>query len=95
MIERLALLGVAIAVMIAILRPRYAFKVSVADGRAQLKSGEVPQRFVDEVSSILASNGVNKATVAGVRFAGHTRLQFSRGVPETCRQRVRNTWCTY
>jgi Protein of unknown function (DUF3634) len=74
------------------LRPRSVFVVRVIDGVPRVARGQVTREFLREIGDACARNGVRRAEVRGVADGRRINLVFSGGVPERCRQQLRNLW---
>lgn len=75
-------------------RPRPAFVIKVAGGRAVVSTGTVTPTFVRDVAEICARNQVDQAHVRGVVKGGRIVLDFSASLSPGCRQQIRNVWST-
>lgn len=96
MIIKLALAAFAVTVFVLLFRPRRPlFRIRFESGVARRASGEAPVGFLQDVEEICGKSGVRACVIRGEREADRVKLRFSSGVPEPCRQRLRNAWCTY
>jgi hypothetical protein len=57
--------------------------------------GKVSQAFVVELADVLQRHGVRRGSIYGVRRRGAVMLGFSRGIPQTARQALRNVWAMH
>jgi hypothetical protein len=73
-------------------RPRPLFVVRIEQGRPRVSRGKVTQAFLEEVRLACERHQVKGGTVTGVAQAQRIALGFSGGVPEPCRQQLRNIW---
>jgi hypothetical protein len=54
--------------------------------------GTVTRAFLQEVGDTCGRHGVSDAVVRGEVRGQRIALAFSRGMPEPCRQQLRNLW---
>ena len=73
-------------------QPRYHFVVRVEGETARTESGKVTATFLREVSEICREHGVRRGVVYGQLRRRQIVLSFSRGIPASCQQRLRNFW---
>ena len=57
-----------------------------------LTKGKVSQAFVAELAEVLQAQGVQRGSIIGVRRRGTVLLEFSRDIPNSVRQALRNVW---
>lgn len=87
------LLFVALLVTLVVLVPRWneLFLVSVRGGEVLLARGRCPTALLREIGEVVRRDGVQHATIRGVRDADAARLVVT-GVEEGTAQRLRNTF---
>jgi hypothetical protein len=90
LIGRLVVLALVAGALWLFLRPRYLFVIDVQDGQARLRKGKATFLFVREVEEIFRDQAVESGSVRGLAAGKGVVLRFSRQVPESCRQRIRN-----
>jgi hypothetical protein len=73
-------------------RPRPVFVVRIAGGEPRAVAGTVTPAFLALLREVAADHAVKAGEVCGRALGGRIRLEFSRQVPESARQRVRNWW---
>ena len=73
-------------------RPRDTFVIRIRDGVARPYRGQVTRSFVKEVGEVCRRHGVRHADVRGKAEGTRLVLAFSGGMPEPCRQQLRNIW---
>ena len=73
-------------------RPRYVFVVQIDRTRAWIAKGHITAAFVQEFESTCREAGIDRGWVAGVKRGRQTRLVFSKHIPTTTQQRLRNVW---
>jgi hypothetical protein len=91
----IAIVGCGMVVAVVVLlarRSRFVWVIEVHDGEVQIKSGEPPREFVDDVERICQDGDITEAVISGVREGRYTSLSFSRNVPKMQHQRFRNAW---
>jgi hypothetical protein len=88
----LFLIGLVAGVAWLVLRPRYLFVVRIEGGVPHIAKGMVTADFLRQVQMVCAEAGVTRAWVSGLRRGRRVRLAFSRGMPPSCRQQLRNLW---
>lgn len=87
---RWLLIVLAIVVVVFLLRRRYLFKIAVRHGEPRLL-GVIPGRSWPEVKDFLTSLSLpSGSTIVAHRDERRFRLSFSRDIPESARQRIRN-----
>jgi hypothetical protein len=74
------------------LQPRYRFMVSIEGGIARSTRGLVTPVFLRAVSDLCGREGVSHGWIGGVQRGGRTHLVFSRHIPPSCQQQLRNVW---
>jgi len=93
--EILIPLVVALAVMaFTVLRGRTLFVLAIQDdGRVQRRKGKPPPRCVGACQDVVRLNRLRSGEIKGVRRSGRVTLRFSRDIPQSARQAIRNV-CT-
>ena len=85
-------LGLAVWVFWLVLRPGCAFVVRFSGGGARAVKGVATRAFLERVREICSQYSVPRATVRGVIHGQRISLAFSRGIPPSGRQQLRNWW---
>jgi hypothetical protein len=89
----LLVLGAVIGwVLYTISRPRPVFVVRIRDGVARAARGQVTRVFLQDVAEACDRHGVRDGEVRGLTAGQRIGLVFSSGIPERCRQQIRNLW---
>jgi hypothetical protein len=88
----LVLIAVPAWAIWSVVRPRPAFVIRIAGGIPRISQGTVSREFVQEVSHACGRHGVRDAVVRGQVRGDRIALAFSGGIPEPCRQQLRNLW---
>jgi hypothetical protein len=90
----LALLVVLAVVVVSwqVTTRRRVFVIQIRKGVPFLKRGKVTQAFVVELADVLGRHGVRHGAIYGVPKAGRVALGFSRAIPPSVRQSLRNVW---
>jgi len=73
-------------------RPRSAFVIRIEGGVPRVAGGTVTRAFLQHVGQACGRHGVSHAVVRGVVRGQRIALVFSAGMPEPCRQQLRNLW---
>jgi Protein of unknown function (DUF3634) len=73
-------------------RPRPVFVVRIIDGVPRAARGQVTRGFLQDVAETCARHGVRRGSIRGVAAGRRINLVFSAGIPERCRQQIRNLW---
>jgi hypothetical protein len=86
-------LGLVIGwVLYTVCRPRPVFVVRIRDGVARAARGQVTRGFLHDVAEACARHGVRDGEVRGLAAGRRINLVFSSGIPDRCRQQIRNVW---
>lgn len=80
------------ALLFAARRKMVAFEIRIRDGEAILQTGLPPAPFLSDVQEIATRNGVERATVLGVRKGRRIQLLFHGSISKESQQQVRNAW---
>jgi hypothetical protein len=72
--------------------PPIVFVVRVVGGEPRAVRGKVSGPFLDAVAEMCRQHGITAGTVTGVAHGQRIALRFSSGIPEACRQQLRNWW---
>jgi Protein of unknown function (DUF3634) len=74
------------------IRPNAIFVVRIDDGVPRVVRGQVTRAFAQEVGEVCRRHEIRRGEVRG-RAEGHRIvLDFSRNIPNSCRQQLRNLW---
>ena len=85
--------GAAGAVWQAILfGSRPAFVIDLNEGKASLRSGKAPVKFLQSCEEIATSASLATGKIRGVPEKRGIVLVFSRDIPEMTHQQFRNAW---
>ena len=71
---------------------RPAFVIDLEDGRASLRSGKAPTKFLQSCEEIATTCSLRRGTIRGIPDRRGVSLVFSRDIPEIARQPFRNAW---
>jgi len=88
----LALVALAAWALWSASRPRHAFVIRIEGGVPTVARGTVSRAFLQEVGDTCRRHGVSHAVVRGLVQGTRIALAFSGGMPEPCRQQLRNLW---
>ena len=83
---------VAVAVSWQVTARRRVFVIRIRNGVPFLTRGKVAQAFVVELADVLNRQRIRKGLIFGVPKAGRVALGFSRSIPASARQSLRNVW---
>jgi hypothetical protein len=75
-----------------ICRPRPLFVVRIRGGVPQAVRGQVTRGFLQDVAETCTRHGVHDGEVRGLAAGRRIDLVFSAGIPNPCRQQIRNLW---
>ena len=81
----------AVAVLIFVLAKPIAL-IQIRDGRVIVRRGNVPQRKLSELESVVLALSVPDGQIRVVSSADGEKLRFSASLPEPCHQYFRNAW---
>lgn len=73
-------------------RKSFVWSIKVRDGSSAMIRGKIPLTAVGELVDVLNRNGVKNATIYGIKRRGMVTLVFSRSIPKSCQQGLRNVW---
>jgi len=77
------------------LGPRTMFKVRIVDGRPETVSGKISSSFLVRIQEVVAANAITGGTITGYAQGRFIRLGFSREIPESAQQQLRNWWASF
>jgi hypothetical protein len=86
----LLVLGFIAAALWWACQPRYVFLVRLVGGEPRVARGKVTAAFLQMVREVCAPAGVRHGWVGGVTRGRRIALHFSRSIPRSCQQRLRN-----
>ena len=91
-ISAAALVGLAVVIWWQVTARGHVFVIRIRNRVPFLTRGKVSQAFVTEMAEVLQTHGVRHGSIYGVRKHGSVVLAFSRGIPVSARQALRNVW---
>ena len=71
------------------------FVVRVRSGVAAASRGVVTSKFLVACAEVLRDHGIPACTIRGYRTGKGVSLGFSREIPDTVRQNLRNVWSVH
>jgi hypothetical protein len=92
---------VAVVVVLVFLAVAYAWHLSaktrvwvlrIRAGTPVLEKGKIAQTVVAELAEVLQRHSVRRGALYGLNRRGRITLGFSRSIPQSCRQSLRNVW---
>jgi hypothetical protein len=89
---KLLLIGLVFGLAWLAFQPRYVFLLRIERGEPRVAKGKVTPAFLREVSDTYRRAGVTHGWVGGVRRGKRIALVFSRSLPSSCQQQLRNQW---
>ncbi len=92
LLVKLAVVGLVVWLVWLAFQPRCAFVLRVAEGRARAVQGKATRALLAQVEEICAQHGVRRAVVRGVVRGRRIALAFSRDIPPSGQQQLRNWW---
>src|SRR5947209_7840772 len=94
--ETFAVIGVVAAAVVAVAwllaNTNYVFWVKIRNGVPAVGRGKVARPVLQDLADVLGEYPIERGWVGGVRRGLRVKLEFSRSIPEPCRQRLRNLW---
>jgi len=69
-----------------------AWVIRMRNGVPFLTKGKIAPTVVAELADVLQRHGVRRGAIYGVKRRGTVGLGFSRSIPNSCRQALRNVW---
>lgn len=87
-----ALVVLAVVISWQITARGRVFVIRIRNRVPFLTHGKVSQAFVTEFAEVIQTHGVRRGSIYGVRKHGAVVLAFSRGIPTSARQSLRNVW---
>jgi len=90
----LVLVLAAMGMVIQTARARPLFVIAIEQGRVRRVKGQASGRFLSELLEVCRRHGLARGRVLGFVRGGRVALEFSRNVPQACRQQIRNVWST-
>jgi hypothetical protein len=87
--------AVAVAALAVVANRSRVFVIRIRNGFPAVIKGKVSQAFVGELAGLLKEKGIRGGAVYGVRRRGTVALEFSRGIPPSDRQSLRNVWAMH
>jgi len=89
---KLGLVALGALALWSVFRPRSAFVVRIKNGVPRVAKGTVTQAFLHQIGETCSRHHVRHGVVRGVIKGRRIALSFSRGIPPTCQQQLRNLW---
>ena len=68
------------------------FVIAIRNGAARVDSGQVTAAFLSDVNDECRRSELPYGTIRGFQNRDRIALEFSRHIPDSCRQRLRNAW---
>jgi len=90
LLSKLLVIAVVVGILWLLLRPQYRFVIEVRRGQARLRRGRAAAAFLREIEDVFRDQGLDSGSVMALPRGRELVLRFSRQVPESCRQRIRN-----
>jgi hypothetical protein len=89
---KLIVVGLTAWMIWLVFRPLCAFVVRFADGEARLKKGVATRACLEQIREICSRHGVHHGAVRGIVRGRRISLEFSRSIPASGQQQLRNWW---
>jgi hypothetical protein len=86
---------VIVAVLWFAVQPRCAFVVRIRHGHAKTVRGKVTAAFLDQIRDTCEQHGVQNGTIRGLIHGKRITLNFSRTLPLSGQQQLRNWWANW
>jgi hypothetical protein len=88
----LGLIALAAWALWSVIGTQYAFVVRIEDGKPRVAGGKVTRAFLHEIGTTCRRHGVKDGMIRGAARGGQIGLVFSREMPPSCQQQLRNQW---
>jgi hypothetical protein len=92
---KIACLAVVAIVVYLFVRPKAVFVIRIKNARLHIAKGSVPEKFLGDCRSIVVESNIRNGKIRAVNNAGRIALCFSRQIPKSARQQLRNVWSIY
>jgi hypothetical protein len=89
---KLAFVGVLAWVVWRAVQPRSTFAVRIVDGAPMKVKGAVTCAFLEQIREVCTAHAVRRGKICGIIRGGRISLSFSRGIPASAQQQLRNLW---
>ena len=89
---RILVVGLAAALLWALIQQRFVFKIRIRSGRARLAKGKVTAAYLARITDVCQEFDVSRGWIGGVAHGKRIVLHFSRSFSQAPRQRLRNEW---
>jgi hypothetical protein len=76
----------------AVCRPKPIFIVRITDGVPRISRGQVTRGFLQDIADACDRHGIRNGEIQGLAVRRRINLIFSRQIPISCQQQVRNLW---
>ena len=89
------LVGVALLIgwgLYSVCRPKPIFIVRIIEGVPRIARGQVTRGFLQDIADACARHQIRNGEIHGVAAGRRINLMFSREIPKSCQQQVRNLW---
>lgn len=73
-------------------QPRAEFKISIRHGTVAVVYGKVRLQILNDLSDIIAKEGLASGTITGYRKSNRHLLKFSPEISPALQQQIRNMW---
>jgi hypothetical protein len=90
----LTLIVIVVALWFA-MQPRCAFVVRINQGHPKAVRGKVTAAFLDQIRETCQQHGVENGTIRGLIHGKRIALNFSRNLPSSGQQQLRNWWANW
>ncbi len=91
-VVKLIVFALAAALVWWALKPRPVFVIAICNGAARVRSGQATAAFVSAVNDECQRSELHSGTIRGLQTKDRISLVFSRHIPHSSRQRLRNAW---
>ena len=88
-------LGVIVVAAWIALQPRCSFVIQISQSLPKAVRGKVTAAFLEQIREVCEQNEVRYGTIRGLIRGRRILLGFSRNIPPSAQQKLRNWWANW
>jgi hypothetical protein len=92
LVYNLALVSLVGVAFYLALQPRYLFMVRIQNGLVRLAKGKLTRVSLEEIEQVCREGQIARGWIGGRKRGRRVVLAFSRTIPSSYQQRLRNLW---